>query len=101
MKKVISFCVYGTHEKYLKGLTKNLEIINEKLPDFYIYIHAGEDINEECLNEYSKFSNIKIIRTNLKGPILTFKRFIPIDDDDVEICFSRDIDKKRLYLFVL
>jgi len=97
MKKVISFCVYGTHEKYLKGLTKNLEIINDKLPEFYTYIHVGQDITEDYINEYSKFSNVKIIKTELTGPVLMFKRLIPIDDDDVEICFSRDIDSRINY----
>jgi GR25 family glycosyltransferase involved in LPS biosynthesis len=94
MKKVISFCVYGNEEKYIKGLTKNLEIINDKLPDFYSYIYAGADIKEEQLVEYNSFKNVKIVRKNISDSLIKFDRFFPIDDEDVEVCFSRDIDSR-------
>ena len=55
MKHIISFCIYGDNsdkkQKYRRGLLENLEIINNRLPDFNIFIAAGSDVDDEYLEQ--------------------------------------------------
>ncbi len=94
MVKVFSFSIFGTNKKYTLGLVKNLEIINSVYPDFEIWIYGGTDVPEEYITKYKSFANVKYIETGKIGNILTFSRFFPIDDSNVDICFIRDADSR-------
>ena len=59
--KVFSFCIFGNKKKYCLGLCKNLEIINKKLPDFYIWIYGGNDVPSEYIEKYKSYNNVKYI----------------------------------------
>lgn len=92
--KVFSFCIFGNKKKYLLGLCKNIEIINEKFPDFYIWIYAGNDIPEEYIIKYKSYKNIKYIETEYNNRFLTCMRFFPIDESNIDLFFSRDTDSR-------
>jgi GR25 family glycosyltransferase involved in LPS biosynthesis len=91
-KKVISYCIYGNNIKYLNGLLKNITIINNKLPDFFIYIYCGCDINQEIIDKCRSFNNINLIQTDIQDSELMSYRMLPITYNDISICFSRDVD---------
>jgi hypothetical protein len=79
------------------GLIENLKIIKNDLPEFFVYLSIGNDVPKEVISLCEEFENVKINRVNDKGPILMAHRFFPIDDNDVEIMFSRDIDSRINY----
>jgi hypothetical protein len=100
MVNVFSFCLYGPYNpKYYIGLKENIEIINNIFPDFQMYIICGSDIDENKFNEIMEnfkpiFDKILILKYNITGPILMLLRFFPIDDENVDCLFSRDIDSR-------
>lgn len=92
--KVFSFCIFGNQQKYLDGLIKNIEIINKEFPDFYIWIYSGTSITAEYIKKLETFHNIKYIQTKYDDMKLAYIRLLPIEDQNVEIFFSRDTDSR-------
>jgi hypothetical protein len=92
----ISFCVYGTHVKYLKGLEENLKVINEKLPNYRVYIYMGNDVPDEYYHIYSSYKNVTIMKIDKNGTVgaelMMYRSFTLDYYSDVYISFSRDID---------
>jgi hypothetical protein len=89
MVKVFSFCLFGSNDKYVKGLLKNIELINAEFPDFEIWVYVGDGVPE-----LSFYRNVKVIHTGVKGNENKFFRYFPIDDDQVEVAFIRDADSR-------
>lgn len=94
MKKVISFCLYGSNIKYCQGLVENLKIINEKLPEFEAWIYISDDVPKKYTEQYNAYNNVKLLTINETGPLFRSYRFYPIDDENVELLFSRDADSR-------
>lgn len=89
-KKAISFCIYGNNPKYLIGLEENIKIINEILPDFFIFIYLGNDVDENLFNNYK---NTFIRKIDLNDAELMIYRCFTLDFyPDIDISFSRDAD---------
>ena len=99
MKKVLSFSLWGNIQAYTVGAIKNAEIAKYMYPDFecWFYIHE-ETVPYDIIKQLSSMTNTKIIFKN--GNLNTCKpmmwRFEPIDDENVEIMLSRDIDTRFL-----
>jgi hypothetical protein len=91
-KTVISFALYGNAQKYLPGLYNNCRLIRTVYPSFWIYIYIGNDFDKSILNILNEFKDIKLIETHKSGHINMSYRFITIDNEDVNIAFSRDAD---------
>lgn len=96
MKKVFSFTLFGSQEKYWKGLLVNINLIHEKFPDWEIWVYIGNDVPSVVLFTLKSYSDVKLIETQEIGMVNKFFRFFPIDEHDVEICIIRDADS-RIY----
>jgi GR25 family glycosyltransferase involved in LPS biosynthesis len=94
MTKVFSFCIYGNQKKYCQGLIENIELIKDYYPDFEVWIYGGVNVPSSYIDQYKSYDNVKYIETNKSGASLMSYRFFPIDDDNVEIMFSRDADSR-------
>jgi hypothetical protein len=92
--KVISFCIYGSNEKYCRGLLENIEIIINKLPQFHIFIYVGDNVPEKWISNYREYDKVKLIYTNSIGLNNRIKRFFAIDEPDVELMIVRDADSR-------
>ena len=99
MKKVISFSLWGDKAIYNIGAIKNAELAEKMYPEFecWYYIHK-DSVPQKTIDELSKFNNVKIIlrsgNINMLNPMLW--RFESIDDPNVEINLSRDLDSRIL-----
>jgi hypothetical protein len=89
MVKVFSFCIFGSKDKYVKGLLKNIELITSEFPDSEIWVYVGNDV--PYLGYYD---NVKYIHTGIRGNENKFFRYFPIDDEQVEVAFIRDADSR-------
>lgn len=96
MVKVFSFCIYGSGKKYIQGLVENIRLITKEFPDFEIWVYQGKGVPELFLNEYKKYPAVKLIPTSGDGAGMMITRFLPIDNPDVEVMFSRDADSRIL-----
>lgn len=94
MAKVISFTIFGGLKKYCLGLLKNIELAQEHLPDYKVWIYAGNDVPEGYIKQYKSFSNVKYIPVDNNGLELTCSRFYAIDDPSVDIIICRDADSR-------
>ena len=98
-KKVITFSLWGDNPTYNVGAIKNAESAKEFYPDFecWFYIHQ-ESVPLETIEKLNSISNTKIILKT--GDLNTVKpmmwRFEAIDEPDVEIMMSRDLDTRIL-----
>ncbi len=95
IKTVFTFSLFGYAYQYLRGLVENCEDINKIYPAFWIYVYLGNDFDRSILDDkFSHIKNIKFIETNVSGSINMCYRFFAIDDNDVNIMFSRDADSR-------
>lgn len=92
--KVVSFCIYGSNEKYCRGLLENIEIITDKLPDFHIFIYVGDNVPKEWIDKYNKSDKVKLIYTNRIGHDNMINRFLAIDEPNVDLMIVRDADSR-------
>lgn len=102
-KIVFSYSFFGKVHRYLHGLVENCKNINKLYPNAWIYIYASRDFNPAILTSaVDSFNNVKIIwidnlkQTYLQQTYLQLMchRFFAIDDDDVDVMFSRDCDSE-------
>jgi len=90
--KVISFCIYGSHEKYCRGLLENLYIMKET--DYNAYIYVGDGVPINYIQQYMNFTFTTLIYTNRIGADNMINRYFAIDEPDVDMMFVRDADSR-------
>ena len=98
MKKVISFCLYGTKATYLIGMKENILLGKKYFPDWEIRIYHNDTVPVEFINEYIdsganciKCENIGENKLNWEGMVW---RYFPLDDENVDFWISRDADSR-------
>jgi hypothetical protein len=97
MKKVISFCLYGSNDLYCLGLIENIDIINEKYNDWQIYVYYN-NIPDKILNILKNKSNTYLfdcVHNGYKWEGM-FWRFYPLESNDIDIFLSRDADSRSI-----
>jgi len=91
MKKIISYSLYGTDEKYTIGLKRNIDLLDDVFPGWIIRVYYDDSISEEVLDRSNpSVEYIKIKNDNN----YMFWRFYAWDDPDVDIFISRDVDDR-------
>jgi hypothetical protein len=92
--KVISFCIYGSKDKYCKGLDENLKLIQLNLPDYNVFIYTGDGVPDYWIETYKSYQFVTLIDTNRIGHDNMINRFFAIDNPDVSIAHIRDADSR-------
>lgn len=97
--KVLSFCLWGDNPTYLVGAIRNAISATQFYPDFkcWFYIHK-ETVPSNTIIKLEKMDNVKIIYKsgNLSQMSPMMWRFEAIDDPEVNINISRDLDTEIL-----
>jgi len=93
MVKVFSFSLYGSADKYCKGMIKNIQCIQTAFPYWEIWIHIGDGVPEVIIDTISAFKCVKLIQSAEHGLV---SRFFSIDYLETDIMFVRDADS-RIY----
>ena len=96
MVKVFSFTLFGSLDKYCKGLLRNIELIHEFFPDFETWVYIGNDVPVNILDSLREARNVRCIFTGEVGLVNKFYRFFAIDSPEVDVCFVRDADSRIL-----
>lgn len=95
MKNIFSFSIYGTTERYYRGLKENIFLIKTHFPSYYIYIYYGQPCYEKWLEEYKVITDkVVLIPTNKSGLINTLERYSVLCNDDIDLVFVRDADSE-------
>ena len=91
---VFSFALYGSADKYCKGMLRNVELIHNEFPDWEIWVAVGTGVPDSILDQLKSYSFVKLHFTNETGAINMSYRFFPIDNPSVEIMCVRDADSR-------
>jgi hypothetical protein len=105
MKRVISFSIYKApdeweksmetnYDKYLVGIEENAKLASIYYPDWIIYLYHNENFDISKIQHIKELYNIETkIMTN---PLLNAMqwRFLPNDDEEVELFICRDLDSR-------
>jgi hypothetical protein len=94
MRVVLSYCLYGTAEKYCRGMLRNLVDCAEQFPDADVWIVLGSDVPETYRRQYATFPNARLIPVSETGGVLMTYRFFCIDDPSVDAMIVRDADSR-------
>lgn len=94
MVKVFSFTLFGSQDKYCKGLLKNIALIEEKFPGWEVWVYCGDGVPEDFYLTLSQHPCVKLIPTGVEGMENKFYRFFAIDDPSVEVAIVRDADSR-------
>ena len=65
MTKVFSFILFGSQDKYCKGVQKNVELINKYFPEWFIWIYVGDNVPSNIINILENNNRVKLIYTNM------------------------------------
>jgi protein O-GlcNAc transferase len=95
MKKIISFSLYGSDNKYLRGALCNAELGKLIYPDWICRFYCGTSVPEHIVNQLKSYDNTEVILMEENTPYSYMMwRFLPVDEDDVEVTLSRDADSR-------
>lgn len=83
-----SFCLFGTQDKYLKGMAKNVEMIRRDYPTWDIRIYASP----EC-EGFARSLGVHTVATHTEGFVNVLYRFHALFDDYDVVCI-RDADSR-------
>jgi hypothetical protein len=96
MVNVFSFIVFGSQDKYCKGILKNIECIRNEFPEWETWIYLGLGVPDTLVKHLVFLPKVKCFFTDVDGMINKIYRFFPIDNPSVEVCIIRDADS-RIY----
>jgi hypothetical protein len=96
MVRVFSFTIFGSADKYCKGLLRNIELIQTEFPDFETWVYIGNDVPAHILNQLYTTPKVRCFFTGEVGLVNKFYRFFAIDDPEVDVMFVRDVDSRIL-----
>jgi len=98
MKKIISFCLYGTNATYILGMKENILLASQYFPEWIVRIYYNSTVPEKYIDEFKNLKAECILKENLGKNKMNwegmFWRWMPLDDNDVAIWISRDADSR-------
>lgn len=105
MKKVISFSLYKApldwekrmdtnYKKYISGLHQNISLIKKYYPDWYVYVYHNESLDKSDFINLQEYNNVEYKLITNKSLNAMQWRFLPHDDESVELFISRDADSR-------
>jgi protein O-GlcNAc transferase len=95
MKKVISFCLWGSDPRYTVGALRNAQLARDIYPDWICRYYIAKCVPAGIVNNLFMMNNTEIIITNEPGDWNgMFWRFYAASDPHVDIMISRDTDSR-------
>tara|TARA_R100000008_G_scaffold47035_1_gene27799 strand:+ start:5293 stop:6054 length:762 start_codon:yes stop_codon:yes gene_type:complete len=93
MKKLISFCLYGDHPKYIMGFYKNIELKNQFYPNWDIILFYDGSVDNRHIQAY-KDMGVIVREVSGCGVHPTAWRFLAFDEENVSRVIFRDADSR-------
>ena len=95
MKKVISFCLWGSNPKYCIGAIKNAILAKKIYPDWICRFYCSSCVPLDVIQQLREFENVEIILLNKTGNWkFNSSRFLAISDFNLDVVIFRDADSR-------
>ncbi len=92
-KKVISFCLYGSSQKYFSNISACIDSYQQKFEGWIIRVYVSYDLPQETLSLLKKYNcELVVMNSTSVDHRYTFWRFLVLDDVNVDRVLIRDID---------
>jgi hypothetical protein len=96
--KLITFSLWGTDPKYLRGATKNAELANTIYPGWTCRFYTGQSVPFPIIHELKSFENTEVVEKDGWGDWTSmYWRFEAASENGVEVMISRDTDSRLSY----
>ena len=93
--KLITFSLWGTDLKYLKGALQNAKLAKTIYPDWICRFYVGKSVPYPFIYELKSYDNVQVVeRPELGDWRGMFWRFEPASEPGVEAMISRDTDSR-------
>lgn len=93
--KLITFSLWGSDPKYLKGALKNAELAKTIYPEWKCRFYVAQSVPFPVICELEEHENVEVVRMQEWGDWSSmFWRFMAASDPDVEVMISRDADSR-------
>ena len=90
-ERIISFCLYGKLQKYLKGAIINAKQFKNTYPDSTCYFYVKDDVDTNVLDKIKSFGGEIIHCVNIPDYLFRLTRFLACENiKDYFMC--RDVD---------
>lgn len=94
-KKVIAFSLWGANPKYTTGAIKNADLAPTVYPDWICRFYVDQTVPSEVVDNLKARSHVEVIQLGGdRGWKMSFVRFFPAADPDVEVLICRDADSR-------
>tara|TARA_B100000795_G_scaffold269133_1_gene257667 strand:- start:1324 stop:2280 length:957 start_codon:yes stop_codon:yes gene_type:complete len=93
---IVSFCLYGEKEMYIKGALRNIEQYGEKYKDSTCYFYVRNDVSEETLVQLKK-KGVVVECIDMVDWYMMFTRFLPFENPENKFYLSRDCDCRLIH----
>jgi hypothetical protein len=95
VRKIISFSLWGSSERYTLGALRNIDLASELYPDWTCRFYLGKSVPTEVITSLVERDNTEIFIMNETGDWSgMFWRFYPASESDVDVMISRDTDSR-------
>lgn len=99
MKKVISYCLWGTENRYIKGMLRNIQLARDIYPGWHVYVYLGKDADTWLVEALEKTAfehdvPLEIWHRDIADWRLMLDRFRAILEPGVDVMISRDADSR-------
>lgn len=95
MKKVISFCLWGSDPRYTVGALKNAQLASQIYPDWVCRYYIAKCVPTSIIQNLIMMHNTELIIMNEPGDWNgMFWRFYAASDPHVDVMLSRDTDSR-------
>jgi|GEM_PF-82514 len=94
-KQVIAFSLWGANPKYTTGAIKNADLAPTIYPGWICRFYVDQTVPPEVIDELRARKQVEVIE--LKGDLgwkMSFARFYPAADPDVDVLICRDTDSR-------
>lgn len=94
MKKLISYSLYGVHEKYLIGALRNAEQASKYYPDWITRFYVGRTVKKDIIDGLIKLGAEIVLIDGKEDASAMFWRYRAFFDVDVSVVIVRDTDSR-------
>lgn len=89
---LVSFCLYGNNPIYVSGLFRNLDSIQDKLPDYQAIVYVSRSCENSIIKEFASRGGIVRLEEEDWPPNGMFWRFNAIFEAGAKRVLIRDAD---------
>ncbi|MBC8284804.1 MAG: hypothetical protein H8E32_13390, partial [Nitrospinae bacterium] len=93
--KLITFSLWGSDPKYLKGALKNAELAKSIYPEWKCRFYIAQSVPSSVVCKLEEYDNVEAAQIQKWGDwTFSYNRFLPLSENGVEVVISRDTDSR-------